>query len=189
MARPMVSMVSTQTLHTMQSLLKPLCDAQAELRDEPGRAFSSLLELAREATGTAMPDWAQVLPVLIEHASGYVMLVEEIYPNAEFRIRRKHVRRFWEKYRANELTCSAPPGDLTELVARFGVDRLIEGLVHALLSLLDERWPGVAYGDLSLQETFIVTLRTLAVVYRSEESTQLQDINPRGAAGSGARLG
>ncbi len=166
-ARPALSLVTPQTLAAMQKFTQSLYQGSWGLRYQPTKAVGELLRLALDPAGAPGLEWMEVWSALVEHAIGYVMLVEEVYPGAAFRIRRKHVRRFWEQQSNGGLNVGVVPNTLETVVNRYGVERLIEGWVHALLSLFNERWPTREGQEISLKEAFILTLRTLALHYRS----------------------
>lgn len=173
-ARPALSLVAPQTVTAMQEFTRALYQGVASLRRQPSRAVSDLLRLALDQTVTPPLRWDAVWSPLVEHATGYVLLVQWVFPDADFRIRRKHVRRFWEQHAVGELTVPSVPPSLELLAHQYGVERLIEGLVHGLLSLFNERWPTADGQEISLKEPFIMTLRTLALHYRSG----MQDEHP-----------
>ena len=167
-ARPVLSLVGPQTVRGMLELAQALYQGSWGVRTQPTNAVTELLRLALNQAGTPPLRWDDLWLPLVEHAIGYVMLVEEVYPGAEFRIRRKHVRRFGEQHANGELVIATHlPRNLEATASRYGVDRLIEGLVHAFLSLFNERWPGRDGQELSLKEPFIQSLRTLALHYHS----------------------
>ena len=172
-ARPAISLVDEDVLGDMHRLLWFLYCMARGLQTRPTEAVSQLLEDALKQTGVVFPALENILKTLQHHAIGYILLKEEQNFDENHRLRRKHIRQFWKRLEDGRLEISHIPGSFEEVVEGYGTDRLIEGLVHALLGHLNQAWPSDSGEKILLKEPFIVALRTLTLNYRSGLSITL----------------
>lgn len=114
----------------------------------------------------------RIADVLEDHAIAYLMLKErvlrDVYQASPFRIRRKHIQRFWNEVQPDPSTIQekALPNGLQALVKEFGEDSMKEALAHALYDHIKDDWEVPEEQAAFLKEALITMLRYTAITYR-----------------------
>lgn len=114
----------------------------------------------------------RIAGVLEDHAIAYLMLKErvlrDVYQASPFRIRRKHIQRFWNEVQSDFSTIQeiALPTGLQALVKEFGEDAMKEALAHALYDHIKDDWEVPEDQAAFLKESLITMLRYTAITYR-----------------------
>ena len=105
---------------------------------------------------------------IYEGVVAYVLLTREVLASDEgfpaFRIRNRHTRRFWAENAGMARPFLTDEGPF-ELSTRFGLDALVEGIVHACLANLRTSWPGAAADDAETESRLVQVLRTASLAY------------------------
>lgn len=128
--RPSLSVVRTEHLAELRDLGDQLARLRAGLAtDDPAQLLTAIDQVAGHFAAITPVD----LAALVDHACAYATLRCEVLDVAV--IREAHIRRF--AARRHELT-APPPTTLTGVRTQFGEARLIEGLVHAMLTFARE---------------------------------------------------
>ncbi len=116
----------------------------------------------------------EIACILEDHAVAYLMLRERVlrdaYQAAPFRIRRKHIQRFWNETRTalSSPQTNAPsttPAGLQALAGQFGEEAMKEALAHALYDHIKDDWEVPEEQVAPLKETLISLLRHTAITY------------------------
>jgi hypothetical protein len=182
-ARPQISLIAPQTLQELKELFDVIAGNFHSFAGSPDEMLPFLLKAAAGASeksrkfaiywGTAADPidlsgqaWTDMAASLTRHAIAYAVLREQIFPQEDFRVRRKHIRRFWEEHAAGTLPVKAIPDKLRTMSTYYGIDRVIEGVIHALLTALHDPWPLADGGTASLKIPFTIVVRLLSVLYR-----------------------
>jgi hypothetical protein len=158
--RPSLSMVRPEHLGELHAI----GDALASLRvgssaDDAGTLLEALDGVAAHTTTVEQGD----REALVAHACAYATLRSEVMRGEASPIREAHIRRF--ATRRGELA-TAPPTTLAELRLRFGEERLIEGLAHAMLAFARQPPSGGPAERSTLRRVWTHRLRLLALLYR-----------------------
>jgi hypothetical protein len=164
--------VSMEILGEMVQVAHELYDLNERLTADSLGCVSALIDgWSRYAAQAPLPETTvqRVAEAVTAHAIAYVMLKEvtlrEQMAQAPFRIRRKHIRRWWAEQGGVGSACLSIPRNLEELQQAFSLDLVKEGLVHALLDQLDARRPAGSGEDASLKEALIFALRMICLTY------------------------
>jgi hypothetical protein len=115
----------------------------------------------------------QVASSLEQHAIAYLMLKEnvlrDVFQAAPFRLRRKHIERFWQDRETLETLPFTTPAGFQDLRAELGDEALLEALAHALLDHFKDDWDAPEPVVKSLKETLLRLLRSAAIVFRLQQ--------------------
>ena len=165
--RPSISIVPAEMIEELTLLAQNLAWKNHLLAT--GTFDSIVTRLFEDAESTAhrrLPDAARrsLTTTLEEHAIAYVVLKTSVFADEPVKIRRKHVRALASRKGTLE---ERPPATFAELHARHGLDLAREGLCHALLGELHERWTDDVALAGALKEGLIGVLRSVATTYRS----------------------
>lgn len=114
-----------------------------------------------------MPDAARgaLARTLEEHAVAYGVLKTTVFADEPVKIRKKHVRGLLARRGSLE---EPLPSTFADLCRKKGNDVAREGLCHALLGELHERWTDDAALAGALKEGLIAVARSVAATYRQE---------------------
>jgi hypothetical protein len=170
--RPSISLVRLETL----AKLVDLAVRMVRLRDQMVSFTQTSLaqwieETYRDLSNTALPAELalQAASSLEQHAIAYLMLKEhvlrEVFQAAPFRLRRKHIERFWQDQEVTETLPVIIPTELQSLRAEFGNEALLEALAHALLDHFKDDWGAPEPVANGLKETLLRLLRSCAVIF------------------------
>ncbi len=167
-----LSTVSMEILGEMVQVAHQLYDLNDRLTADSLGCVSALIDgWSRHAAQVPLPETTvqRVAEAVAAHTIAYVILKEvtlrEQMAQAPFRIRRKHIRRWWAEQGEGGSDSQAIPRDLEELRQAFSLDLVKEGLIHALLDQLDARRPAATGEDASLKEALIFALRMICLTY------------------------
>jgi hypothetical protein len=170
--RPTASAVSMELLDEMVQVGRKLNVLNDRLAaDSLGCVLALLRDGSHNASQAQLPEATvqRIAQAVETHAIAYVLLKEvtlkEQMAKAPFRIRRKHIRRWWAEQGGEGAACLAIPGNLDELRQAYSLDLVKEGLVHGLLDQLDARRPAGTDEETSLKEALIFALRMICLTY------------------------
>ena len=125
-----------------------------------------------------------IASVLEHHAIAYILLKErvlrEAFLAAPFRIRRKHIQRFWadQEASAEGIRGTDLPKDYPALKGAFGVEALKEALAHALLDHFKDDWGAPEETVQPLKEALLSMLRGVAITYHIDPPDWLEYFPP-----------
>ncbi|RPJ46347.1 MAG: hypothetical protein EHM21_08745, partial [Chloroflexi bacterium] len=173
--RPGITMVLLETLVELTRLARDLFVRNEEvthlnlarLAEWIERQFNALSPLPLPGGLSRL-----IAGVLERHAIAYLVLKErvlrEAFQAAPFRLRRKHIQRFWADQEAGEVAIQIPM-NLEQLCQEFGPEPLKEALAHALLDHFKDEWGLAADPAHLLKETLLILLRSTALTYRLQQ--------------------
>ncbi len=193
-ARAKVAMVTDEVFDLMRKLASELAELRGDIyRDwQEGDMFNLLLKrgirygqfCGRDSgEGSAGLNWGdlsencklRICEVLGKHAMAYVVLKQKVLTeqmlDEGFRIRRRHVARFWRDFDSGVYGDIKLPDSKEALLAFAEREVLIEGMVHALMSYLGEVWEEGNGSHVSLKEEFVYGIRVAGLCYGMEENT------------------
>jgi hypothetical protein len=174
--RPSISLVRLETL----AKLVDLAMRMVRLRDQIVTFTQSSLAQWIEETyldlsnNTLPAELAlQVASSLEQHAIAYLMLKEhvlrDVFQAAPFRLRRKHIERFWQDHETLETLPFTIASGFQDLRAELGDEALLEALAHALLDHFKDDWDAPEPVAKLLKETLLRLLRSAAIVFRLQQ--------------------
>lgn len=173
--RPSATLIGLKTLAELINLAKELQSFHASISSANAEAVVNLVsDKCQEMRGITLPavTCQEIISTFERHVIGYVLLKTRILHSqlaqAPFRLRRKHIRRFWTDHAAGQLADLTAPETLAELRRDYALDLIEEGLAHALLDYLHHAWPCGDGQMIVLKEEFSFALRLLALVYTLE---------------------
>jgi hypothetical protein len=172
--RPGVRLVKLETLSQMVELSRAILFIHGLL--DSHQQMQIVLELAEyyqdvyhETIDTGVLE--RVFQVLERHAIAYLTLKEKVlreqFEITPFRLRRKHIHRFWSDYTAGNLGELEVPSSFQTLASQYPIDALKEALAHALLDHFKDDWGSPETQAHKLKEILILLLRNVAVSYRA----------------------
>ena len=182
--RAAVSLVGLETLGGMLDVAYTLARWHDDLERSAVSAVVTLIADTYQPGGRTLPAAAiaALAQALERHVVAYVLLKEVVFKEqlgaAPFRIRKKHVRRFWDEQQTGTAASLPLPASIAVLQTDYAINLVIEGLVHACLDYLYEPWPLVPDGELMLKEEVTFALRMLALVYAFEAPWLLGALQP-----------
>jgi hypothetical protein len=169
--RPSISLIRQTTLDELRELLRQLLDFQSSVNNYD-LVTAVIVKITLEYTnrhgrGFPPPTMNSLNEALTRHTAAYVVLktrvLHEALAREPFRLRRKHIQRFWAEREAGQW--DGVPISLAKLEHDHGRDVIIEGLGSALLDVFKNEWPGEPGETIGLKEECIYALRWLAFLY------------------------
>ncbi len=170
-----VSLVGLKTFTEMVNLALELQRWHYDLLNQGVAAIvSQVSDQSQAMRAITLPETTrqEIAATFETHVIAYVLLKARVLQaqlaQAPFRLRRKHIRRFWADYAAAQLGDLSVPTTLAALRPTYSPDLIKEGLAHALLDYLQHDWAFTADQRIVLKEEFIGVLRHLALTYTLE---------------------
>ena len=183
--RPSISLVHLETFTELAKLATRLLQLSDYVHVLTRDRLAQWLESEYSAQITAaLPEGLHLLiaGVLEHHAAAYLMLKERVlrdaFRAAPFRIRRKHIQRFWADQEAAVPGVGTPPfpTDFQAMLREFGLNAMKEALAHALLDHFKDDWGIVEEAAQPLKEALLVLLRSVALTYHINPPEWLRGI-------------
>ncbi len=172
--RPTLSQMRLETFSGLVEAARELCEMHRQfLRLDRERWAEWISRMYADLHAASLPRRVsqKIASVLERHAIAYLMLKERVLREemraAPFRLRNRHIERFWVEQESGESQVSTPV-DLAALREQFDFERVQEALAHALMDHFKDHWeeePAVEPSH-PLKETLLTLLRCVAITYR-----------------------
>lgn len=165
--RPSITLVRLETFTQLTRLAAELCALHAQVT---ALSRSSLAEWVARTFETLSPNplpgdlCLRIAGTLERHAIAYLMLKERVLRDAFFRLRRRHIQRFWTDCENGKIPFPIP-ADFAALRAEFGVEGVKEALVNALLDHFKDDWGAPQDAAQPLKESLLILLRSVTITY------------------------
>ncbi len=180
--RPSITMVRLETFSELVKLAQQLQNLDRQVNSLNRSSLSVWIQttfqnLFSDNLPKDLPQ--QIAAELEHHGLAYLMLKERLFRDSfeetPFRIRRKHIQRFWAEQtdaENDEQKSEKLPMPANLLAARkeFGEQSVKEALAHAMLDHFKDDWPVPEVFDVPLKETLLTLLRSVAVTFRLRPS-------------------
>ena len=172
--RPSISLLRLETFTELTSLAEELIDLgewvnmlnRENLEAWIARVYEVLSDILLQKT-----IFKTIAETLEKHAIAYLVLRErvlrETYQAAPFRLRRKHIQRFWADQERGEIAFPVPV-DLAALAADFGHEAVKEALAHALLDHFKDDHELSEEAAHPLKESLLFMLRSISITYHMD---------------------
>jgi hypothetical protein len=177
LCRPSISLVRLETLAKLVDLAVRMVRLRGRMVTFTQSSLAQWIEETYlDLSNNALPAQLalEVASSLEQHAIAYLMLKEhvlrDVFQAAPFRLRRKHIERFWQDHETMETLPFRIPAGFQDLRAELGDESLLEALAHALLDHFKEDWAAPEPVTKSLKETLLRLLRSAAIVFRLQIS-------------------
>jgi len=170
--RPGVNLVSLKTMAELVALVRAVDNIQTFLlqlnQEVLGQGFAlAHQEIYSNPIQENLP--ALAAEAVLKYASAYLILKTGIlkaeFELGPFRLRRKHIRRFWKEVDEGKWVEYSPQQDWATLVKTIPPDLVREALIQALLDQIHETLPVEQVEQTSLKQECIYLVRLIAMTF------------------------